>query len=165
MKSILTVVIILNSIIALVITESAAAKELSNRLGVGFRDAYSFSLPSISTIYYPSSSWGMVGAIGIDTVDQSSSFALSGGARKIIFTEDNMNFFMGGMLSMLNQQTATAMNSGFEIEGLVGGEFFLTGLDNLGFSFETGVAVSSMNKVRFRTVGDSFLRAGITFYF
>jgi hypothetical protein len=47
----------------------------------------------------------------------------------------------------------------------VGGEFFLNGLDSLGFTFETGVGVTNVKKVRFRTVGDSFVSAGMVFYF
>jgi hypothetical protein len=141
------------------------AKELSSRLGVGFRNAYAIDIPSIATVYYPSTNWGMVGALGLDTRDQNSSFAFSGGIRKIIFMEDNMNFFMGGQLSFLSQQVLTVSNSGFELAALAGGEFFLQGLDNLGFNFETGIGVTNLGSVRFRTLGDSFLRAGMFFYF
>jgi len=141
------------------------AKELSSRLGVGFRNAYSIDVPSVATIYYPSSNWGLIGALGVDTREQYSSFVVSGGMRKIIFMEDNMNFFMGGQLSMVSSQNTTRTNSGFEIAALAGGEFFLQGLENLGFNFETGIGVSNIDTVRFRTLGDSFLRAGIIFYF
>lgn len=143
----------------------AQAKELSSRLGVGFRNAYSIDVPSVATVYYPSSNWGLVGALGLDTRENNSSFVFSGGLRKIIFMEENMNFFMGGQLSFLSQQVSSRTDSGFEIAALAGGEFFMQGLENLGFNFETGVAVSSVNTVRFRTLGDSFLRAGIIFYF
>lgn len=154
-------------ILALLVLASgvAQAKELSSRLGIGYRNAYSINLPSVATVYYPSSNWGLVGALGVDTKDQNSSFVFSGGLRKIIFMEDNMNFFMGGQLSILSQQTSVRTNSGFEIGALAGGEFFLQGLENLGFNFETGIAVSNVDTVRFRTMGDSFLAAGIIFYF
>ncbi len=143
----------------------AQAKDLSSRLGIGYRNAYSINIPSVSTVYYPSSNWGLVGALGVDTKDQNSSFVFSGGLRKIIFMEDNMNFFMGGQLSILSQQLTTKTNSGFEIGAIAGGEFFLQGLENLGFNFETGIAVSNIDTVRFRTMGDSFLAAGMIFYF
>ncbi|MFN7728938.1 MAG: organic solvent tolerance protein [Bdellovibrio sp.] len=144
---------------------AASAKDLSSRLGVGFRNAYSFDLPSLAAHYYPTSDMGFVGAVGIDTEDQNSKFALSGGIRKIIFTEDNLNFFMGGVFSMVSKEAAGSTDSGFELAALVGAEFFFAGLENLGFNFETGVAVTNVKKVRFRTMGDSFLRAGIVFYF
>lgn len=143
----------------------ASAKNLASRLGVGYRNSYAFDLPSLGVQYYPNSDYGLVGAVGIDTEDQNSKFAVSGGARKIIFMEENLNFFMGGMLSLISKETAGSTDSGFDLAALVGTEFFLGGLENLGFNLESGVAVSNVNKVRFRTMGDSFLRAGIFFYF
>ncbi len=141
------------------------AKELSRRLGVGFSNEYSINLPSIAAVYYPASNLGVTGALGIDTQNQNSSFAFQGGLRKILFTEDNMNFHMGGLLSLLSQSLAGSTNSGFEIGAVVGGEFFLPGLENLGLSFDTGVGVSNLSSVRFRTLGNSFLNAGMIFYF
>lgn len=141
------------------------SKDLSHRLGIGYRDSYSFPLPSMSIQYYPNMDYGIVSALGIDTEDKNSRFAFSFGLRKIIFREDNMNFFFGGIASLANRETAVEKKSGFELAATVGGEFFLDGLDSVGFNFETGVAVSNLDKVRFRTVGDSFLRSGIFFYF
>jgi len=76
-----------------------------------------------------------------------------------------MNFFTGGMLSLISQSVVGTTNSGFELGAVVGGEFFLPGLENLGFSFDTGVGVTNVSSVRFRTIGNSFLNAGIIFYF
>jgi hypothetical protein len=149
----------------LLFTNLGLAKELTSRLGLGFRNAYSMDLPSIAAIYYPSSDVGVVGAIGIDTKDQNSSSAFSAGIRRIIFKEENMNFFMSGVLSFLSQETAGQSDSGFELSGLVGSEFFLSGLDSLGFNIETGVGITNVKKVRFRTIGDHMFRAGIVFYF
>lgn len=147
------------------VSVSASGKEMANRLGVGYRNSYAFDLPSLAAQYYPTSDMGLVGAIGIDTEDQNSKMVFSGGVRKIVFVEDNLNFFMGGMLSVISKETAGATDSGFELAALVGTEFFLQGLENLGFNLESGVAVTNVKKVRFRTMGDSFLRAGIIFYF
>jgi hypothetical protein len=141
------------------------AKNLQNRLGVGFRNAYSMDLPSVAAVYYPSAEMGFVGALGIDTEDQNSKFAFSLGLRKRIFEEPNLNFFMGGVLSMISRESAGQTDSGFEVAGIVGSEFFLTGLENLGFNVETGVGVTNVKKIRFRTLADHFLRAGIIFYF
>jgi hypothetical protein len=77
-----------------------------------------------------------------------------------------MHFYMGAGAGILSVETGGSNQSGFELIGFGGTEFFLAGLENLGFSFEAGVGVTSLsNSVRFRTVGDSPLRAGITFYF
>lgn len=152
-------------------TVSVQAKEMGSRLGVGFRDAYSFDLPSLAAVYYPSSLYAVVGALGVDTQDNASKSAVSVGLRRLVFMEDSLNFFMGGQASMVSLERANSTGtgyetkSGFELSALVGVEFFLTGLDNLGFNFETGVGIASIDKVRFRTLGDHMLRAGMFFYF
>ncbi len=145
---------------------SASAKEMARRLGVGYSNESSINLPSIAAIYYPSSRDAFTGALGFQSGADTSSFALQGGLRRFIFTEDNMNFYMGGLLSVLSQSTGLATDSGLELSAVVGGEFFLPGLENLGFSFDTGLAFSNFPlAARIRTVGNSFLNAGIIFYF
>lgn len=151
--------------LAFLFAGSAQAKDLSSRLGVGFRNAFPFEMPAIAAQYYPSADLGLLAAIGVDTKENNSKFGVQAGLRKIIFKEDHMNFFMGGTVSVLTEEIATVKNSGYEISGVLGGEFFLTGLDNLGLNFETGVAVTSLDKVRFRTLGDHLFRAGMIFYF
>lgn len=155
------------TLIAVTMASSVSvAKDLTNRLGVGYRDAYvTFSLPSIGVFYYPSPDTGIVGSLGVDTEQNNSKFALAGGVRRILFKEDNMNFFMGGQIAMINNEVATQKDSGFEIAATTGGEFFLTGLESLGFNFETGLGITNVKKTRFRTLGTSFLNAGIAFYF
>jgi hypothetical protein len=143
----------------------ASAKQLANRLGIGYMVTSDLNLPSAAAVYYPSPNWGVVGAMGIDTSSNNSAFDAMGGVRKIVFTEDNMNFFMGGNLGLLSQTTNSTSASGFELQALVGGEFFLPGLENLGFNFDTGIAVSNVNNTRFRTLGDSFVNGGVIFYF
>lgn len=143
----------------------AHAKNMDSRLGVGFRDAFPFQLPAIAMQYYPNSGFGVTGALGIDTQENDSKFGLQLGVRKRIFEEDQLNFYMGGSFSLLTREVGASKNSGYELAATIATEFFLTGLENLGFNLETGVAVSNLDKVRFRTVGDSFLRAGVIFYF
>lgn len=144
----------------------ASAKELGSRLGIGYRNSLvSFDLPSIAAFYYPSNDFGVFSSLGVDTEEDNSKFALVAGVRRIIFKEENMNFFMGGAVGMVNQEVATQKDSGFELAALVGGEFFLPGLDSLGFNFETGMGISNVKKTRFRTLGDSFVNAGMVFYF
>ena len=152
-------------LLMIVSASSVQAKNLTSRLGVGFRNSYAFDLPSLAFEYYPNPDFGFIGAVGIDTDDQNSKFAVSGGVRKVIFNEENLNYFMGGVMSVVSKETAASADSGFEVAALIGSEFFLQGLDNLGFSLESGVSVTNVRKVRFRTMGDSFLRAGILFFF
>jgi len=146
-------------------SNTASAKELVNRLGIGVKNDTSIDLPSLSVIYYPQTDIGITGGLGIDTQKDSSAFSFTGGVRRIVFKEDNMNFFMGGELGLVNKEYSGDKQSGFSLSGLFGGEFFFHGLDNLGFSFQGGVGVVSLKDVRFRTIADAPLQAAVTFYF
>lgn len=158
--------LLLASCMVFLMTSMAQGKELSSRLGVGFRSAYvTFDLPSLAAYYYPSADLAVIGSLGVDTQEDDSKFAFMAGIRRILFKEDNMNFFMGGNVAMVNQEILAKKESGFELAALIGGEFFLNGLDSLGFNFESGVGISNVKKVRFRTMGESFVSAGIIFYF
>jgi len=147
--------------------ETARAKDLTNRLGVGYSDQFSVALPSLSARYYPNPQLGVTAALGVDTQKDASRFGLMVRLFKMIFLEDNMNFYMGtgaGLISI--EQNAGTNQSGFELTGFVGSEFFFPGLESLGFSFEAGIGVTSISsEVRFRTIGDSPLKAGVIFYF
>ncbi len=123
-------------------------------------------LPSIALRYYPNGDYGIMGALGVDTTEGESRFGAQAKILKLIFKEDNLNFYTGAGAGLVSQETSGKNNSGFDLSGFVGVEFFLPGLENLGLSFETGVGVTSIdNEVRFRTIGDHPLRAGIMFYF
>lgn len=154
--------------LSLILSPTAHAKDLTNRLGIGYSNQFSVDLPSVSASYYPSSDLGIQAALGILTGTNSSKFGLMAKVKRIIFPEDNMNFYMGAGAGLLsNKTTATAASeSGFELLGYAGGEFFLPGLESLGFSFEAGVGVVSVSSgVTFRTIGESPLTAGMSFYF
>ena len=145
---------------------SAQAKDMTNRLGIGYKNQFGADLPGMALQYYPGADLGLSGVLGVDTQKDNSRFGLMAKLHRIIFHEDNLHFYMGAGAGILSVETAGQNSSGFELLGFGGAEFFLAGLENLGFSFEAGVGVTSLsNSVRFRTVGDSPLRAGITFYF
>lgn len=143
----------------------AQAKELTNRLGVGVKKHTTLELPELAAVYYPVSDIAFAGGLGIDTEKDASKFSFNAGVRRVVFKEANMNFYMGGSIGLVNFETAGKKQSGFEMNALFGGEFFLTGLDSLAFTFEGGVGVISADNVRFRTVADGPFNAGIIFYF
>jgi len=143
----------------------ASAKELVNRLGIGVKNDTSINIPALSVKYWPNPEIGVVGGLAIDTEKDNSRFALSGGVHRIVFKEDNMNFFMGGELGLINREIAGDKQSGFYLSGLFGAEFFFAGLENLSLSFQGGVGVVSLKDVRFRTIGDTPMQAAVTFYF
>jgi hypothetical protein len=142
------------------------AKDLTNRLGVGYTDQFSTNLPSIAARYYPDPKFGFSAALGVDTQKDESRFGFMLKAYRIIFMEDNLNFYMGAGAGVLSREIAGNNKSGFELSGFGGAEFFFAGLENLGFSFETGIAITSISsETRFRTLADHPLKAGIIFYF
>ncbi len=146
----------------------AQAKNVARRLGVGYKDQFSENLPSVAAQYYPYDDLGFSAALGVDTRTDNSGFGLMVKLYRLLpnMQEEHMNFYMGAGAGLLSKETAGVSASGFELSGFVGGEFFIMGLDSLGFSFEAGVGITSIsNGVRFRTFGDSPLRAGMIFYF
>jgi hypothetical protein len=146
----------------------AQAKDLTNRLGIGYSDQFGLDqpLPSLALRYYPNADYGIMGALGVDTAKNNSRFGVGAKLVKIVFREDNLNFYTGAGAGIVSEETNGQNNSGFDLSGVAGAEFFLPGLENLSFSFEAGVGITSISsETRFRTIGDSPLRAGIIFYF
>lgn len=161
------------SLLPMFTSSLASAKDLTNRLGVGYADQFGVTngLPSLAVRYFPNPDVGIAGQLGIDTQEDASKFGFLAKVYRIIFTEDNMNFYMGAGAGIVSEERSDDNGninneSGFELSGYVGGEWFFSGLDSLGFSFEAGIGVTSIDsEVRFRTIADSPVKAGITFYF
>jgi hypothetical protein len=155
-------------LVTLILTSQprAEAKDLTNRLGVGYINQLSADMPSLAVKYYPTKELGLTGGLGIDTQSGGSRFGVLAKVHRIIFPEDRMNFYIGAGAGLVSSESSGRTESGFELQGYAGTEVFLPGLDNFGASVEFGVAVTSVSSgVRFRTIGDSPVRAGMVFYF
>jgi hypothetical protein len=145
---------------------NAEAKDLSNRLGIGYKNQFGIDLPGIALQYYPGPQLAVSAVVGVDTEENNSKFGAMVKLHRVVFQEDNLNFYLGAGAGLLSNEIAGKNESGFELLAFGGVEFFFAGLENLGFSMEFGPAITSLSSnVRFRTFGDSPLRAGITFYF
>ncbi|MGE3975173.1 MAG: organic solvent tolerance protein [Bdellovibrionales bacterium] len=142
------------------------AKDLTNRLGIGYSDQFSVDLPSIAMKYHTSPDMSFGTQLGVQTESNNSKLGFAIKINKVIFPEDNMNFYMGVGAGLLSSKIAGVNNSGVELTAYCGSEFFLPGLDSLGLSFEAGLGITSLsNGVNFRTLADHPLRAGMIFYF
>ena len=175
----LSVMLIVLSLIG--VTDSTWAKDVSGRLGIGYTDQFSIDIPSVTVQYYPNQELGVSTTLGVDTQEGNSKFGFMVKVYRILFVENQMNFYIGSGAAIISQKWTSKLPSnkasdadknsddnvtGFELNGYVGGEFFIPGLDSLGFSFEAGVGITSMSShVRFRTFGDHPVKAGIIFYF
>ena len=161
----------LATFVLLVFTQAASAVDLTNRLGIGYSQQMgAVDLPMITAHYYPNARFAISGALGIDTKDNDSQFGALLKLRRMIFTEGQMNFYMGASTGFSNHEELVGAvyedKSNFEFNAIVGGEFFFTGLDSLAITFETGMGIiTGDGGSRFRTIGDGILNAGVIFYF
>lgn len=150
----------------LTISSQAVAKDLTHRLGIGIKNNTSNSLPSLAVVYYPEKGYAVTGGAGLDTRKGYNAFQINAGLRKMIYFETNLNFYLGGQLGMVSHENpASGKESGVEILGILGTEFFFSGLENLAFTVEGGLGLSTAGDTRFRTVADDPFRAGVIFYF
>ena len=121
---------------------------------------------SLAAVYYPTMEIAITAGAGLDTEKNNSAMQINAGARRVIFFEPNLNFFMGGQVAVVTYEDATnGKQNGYELQAVLGAEFFLQGLENLAFTFEMGAGIVSLGEVRFRTVGLDPLKAGLIFYF
>lgn len=149
-----------------VFTPLAFSKPMPQRLGIGIKDNTSQSIPSLAMLYNVNNDFGFFGGFGFDTKKNYSTSEINVGIRHIIFHESNLHFYMAGQFAIVNiEQPVIGKENGFEVNALLGTEFFFAGLENLGFSVEGGVGLSSYKETRLRTIGDHPLKAGILFYF
>lgn len=155
------------------ISAEAFAVDLTNRLGLGFSQQMgSVDIPMITAHYYPNARFAISGAFGIDTKKDDSKFGALLKVRRVVFTENQLNFYMGASGGFSSHEELNTGNgqienkSNTEISGIFGAEFFFSGLDSLSFMFETGVGViTGDGGTRFRTLGSHPFSAGIVFYF
>lgn len=146
-------------------TPDTFAKDLSGRLGVGFLSEFSNTtadrnLPALSVKYGATKDIHLQGALGFNTFSPAS-FTLGGKVYKNIFYETNLNFYVAAGLAYLK-----ATNSGVEALGLFGCEFFIPGLDSLGLLFDAGISANNVTgSFVLKTVGFTFINAGMHFYF
>lgn len=144
----------------------AEAKDLSQRLGIGLKNNTSESMPSLAAVYYLSKSYAVTGGVGFDTKKYYSAMQVNAGLRKMIYLENNLNFYLGGQFGIINfENPVDGKNNGLDLLAVFGSEFYFSGLDNLGFTFEAGLGISTAKDTRIRTVADDPFRAGIVFYF
>lgn len=143
----------------------AQAKPMPERLGVGLKNNTAESVPSLALLYNVNSEFAFFGGAGFDTQKDNSKLQINAGVRHIIFHENQLHFYTAGQLGMVNYEFAGQKENGMEVLLLAGAEFFFTGLENVGFSFEAGFGLSTVDSTRVFTVANHPLKAGILFYF
>jgi hypothetical protein len=142
------------------------ARELQGRLGLGYNSQFANSsaserVPGVSVKYGLSRDLAVELVFGMSTATPTNS-VLGGKVFKNIFYETQLNFYGFGGGALLAAQN----QSGIQMMGGLGAEFFFPGLESLGFSMETGASLDTVSgSMALRTLGVSFIDAGIHFYF
>lgn len=142
------------------------ARDMQGRLGIGYNNQFENSaapngVPGISVKYGLTRDIAAAGIVGVSTGSPSNSVV---GIKlfKNIFYETNLNFYfvIGGGLVSASGRSGSQLLTGF------GAEFFIPGIESLGFSFETGASLDNLSgSFDLKTMGVSFLNGGIHFYF
>lgn len=152
--------------IAISYSIGAEARDLQGRLGLGYNAEFANfyapgGVPAVSVKYGLTRDLGIEGVVGISTISPSNSVtALK--FFKNIFYETNLNFyfFLGGGI------VSAASVSGAEFLSGFGAEFFIPGIESLGLAMELGGSFDNLSgSFALKTLGVSFLNAGIHFYF
>ncbi len=152
----------------LTLPSSAHARDLRGRLGIGFNNNFS-SMTAISVKYgIPTNKetvnlqvQAMVGFAFLK--DQDDRFFAGGRVLIPILAEDNLNLYagVGGGYVRFHDDKAAA-----RIGAVVGVEFFLFGLENLGLSAEFGLNLDLGNQVLdVQTTGGTAAAVGVHYYF
>ncbi len=140
---------------------SASARDMHGRMGVGYNAQFADELPAVAIKYGLTRLTSVEGILGLDTGTPSRS-AVGAKISQNIFLESNLNFYGFSGLVLAK----TSQGSGVEIPAGVGVEFFIPGIESVGWSVETGGLLSNTSgSFNLRTIGFSFLNAGIRFYF
>lgn len=145
----------------------AQARDLQGRIGLGYNAQFANyresggDVPGIALKYAFTRDLAVEGVIGLATTKPGNSVI---GLKffKNLFFETNLNFYTmlaGGLVAANNE-------SGVDFQGGFGAEFFIPGLESIGLSMEVGGEITNITgSMVFRTLGASFLHAGMRFYF
>lgn len=143
------------------------SKDLRDRFGAGLGLHDFNNTPTVSIRYVPETGgFTTTAQVGFNTSASSGSTVIGAKIQQNAASEENINFFFGlAAYMLLNKIGGGATASGFELDVLMGAEFFLSGLPNLGIELQTGLAYRSIQGTAFRTVGSGFLGSAFHYYF
>ena len=136
------------------------------RFGLGYNSQFTNAretngVPGISAKYGLTRDIAVALVVGIATTDPGNSVTALKFFKNIFF-ETNLNFYylLGGGIVGASSRTGTEFLTGFGVE------FFVPGGESLGLTVETGASFGNLSgSFVLRTMGVSFLDAGIHFYF
>lgn len=151
-----------------IISGNAYAKDLGGMLGIGYNSQLSAQeINSISAKYWIDDHMGVQGIFGFISGDDYDELNIGGKFLYKIKDEDNLHLDAFGALGLTDHDPDDADGyTGITLGGGMAMEFFLSGLPNLGFSTEIGFIFTDKDDTSaFGTTSDTFITAGIHYYF
>jgi hypothetical protein len=155
-------------LILCVLASPVLAKDLKGHLGVGYNSQFSpESVDSLSGKYWINNELAVQGLFGFSFSDAYDNLDMGGKVYFKIKDEENLHVdaIAGVGFSRIDPDKGSA-ETGTWVNVGVGLEYFFSGLPNLGFSTEVGLTFTDYdNDNSFGTAADSFISAGIHYYF
>jgi hypothetical protein len=145
---------------------AAHARDLQGRPGFGFNDEFGDSdhggtIPAVSLKYGLTKDLAIEGIVGFTTSSPHKT-DVAGKFYKNLLYETNLNFYYLAGVGAVSENG----NSGIQFITGFGVEFFIPGLESLGFAMEAGASMDNLSgSYALTTIGMSFLNAGMHFYF
>jgi hypothetical protein len=155
-------------LLLLLVPSITLAADLRGRMGLGLTNQLANDIPALSLKIQQSRTFAMGGVLGFKSDQDNTLYGAGLKLYRIIFDEPQLNFYMAGMVasqSYLDDERRA--RSGYQMDGTLGAEFHLSGIESIGFSFEFGLSVrnaQAQGGTSFQTLGDNFLTAAIHFY-
>jgi len=149
----------------LLLPQAAQAKDLRNRVGLGFNNQLSH-IPAVSARYWlPAPNPAVNVAVeldgGVSIIDNAADAMFLGGRVLYSFvTEDNMNLYLAGGAGFMT----LGEEQNVRVQPALGAEFFFFGLDNLGFMAEWGLNIDLGESSKLYTVSGG-PGIGVHYYF
>ena len=150
-----------------VFTSEVFSADLRGRMGVGASNQLANGIPAISLKIQQNKRFALGGILGFRSDQDSTLYGAGAKFYRIIFDEPQLNFYMAGLFATENYLDGTKVKTGYQVDGTLGTEFHLQGLESLGFSFEFGLSAREADGdggTSFETLGDQIIKAAIHFY-
>ena len=154
-------------LMTLLLPTLAFSADLRGRMGVGLSNQLANDIPAISIKLQESATFALGGILGFKSNKNATLYGAGVKVYRIIFDEPQLNFYMAGLLAAENYLDNGKAKPGYQMDGTMGTEFHLQGLESIGFSFEFGLSVRNSSNTQgtsFQTLGDQFLKAAVHFY-
>ena len=155
-------------ILAFLFASHVCAADLRGRMGIGASNQLANNVPALSLKIQQSKTFALGGILGFKSDQDNTLYGAGVKFYRIIFDEPQLNFYMAGLFATENDLDTEKdkVKSGYQIDGTLGTEFHLSGLESIGFSFEFGLSARNADKggTTLQTLGDQFVKAAVHFY-